>query len=156
MRLFEAPSASKLVLQTLLVRGGAFRARCEFLSEGPKERIFVVANLKPAEDATIILFSATTQIAKRRAHHKGRAALVLVPLDPADYSGVTEPCVLDCESPIKRKISDFVKHVEDRQYTPLTTAPEAIMTKIVLAVRAARSLSAVEKRLVLGDRSDGS
>ena len=154
MKLFEASSASKLVLQALLVRGGAFRAQYEFWGEGLKDRIFIVANQNPSGDGTIILFSATTQIAKRRLHHGDRADLVLVPLDPATYDGVTHPCILDCEFPVKRKLADFVRHVEDRKYSPLTTAPDSIMDRIVAAVRASRRLSAAEKRLVIGDQSN--
>jgi hypothetical protein len=150
MKIFEAPSASKLLLQTLLVRGGAFMAKYQCFVEEAKVRFFVVANLNPANDDKIILFTATTQVSKRRKHHKARADLVLVPLDPATYGGVSEKCVLDCESPIKRKREDFLKDVEDRVYTPVTTVPEDIMAKIAAAVREARTLSVAEKRLVLG------
>jgi hypothetical protein len=156
MKLFEAAGASKLLLQTILVRGGAFKARYECFDEGEKERIFVVANLKPTGDDKIMLFTATTQIHKRRKHHRARADLVLVPLDPLTYDGVTEKCVLDCESPVRRKRTDFLKDVEGHVYTPLTTVPESIMAKIVAAVRETRTLSPAEKRLILGDQSDGS
>jgi hypothetical protein len=154
MRFFEAPSASKLLLQTILVRGGAFLADYQFLDEGIKSRFFVVANLNPAADGKIILFSATTQIVSRRKHHGSRADVVLVPLEPTTYDGVLVPCVLDCESPIKRKRADFVKGVVDRDYKPLTTVPQTVMAKIVAAVRESRTLSAAEKRLILGEPTD--
>ena len=153
MKLSEAPSASKLVTRTLLAHGGAFRAAYQFLDEGHKERIFIVANAAPASDQKIILFSPTTQIEKREAHHKSRASLVLVPLHPSMWDGVTEPCVLDCEAPVKRKVEDFLKHCEEHKYKPLTSVPEAIMQKVVAAVGESRTLSAAEKRLVLGPRS---
>lgn len=79
MKLFETDAANKLVLRTLLVPGGAFQASYEFLDEGVKSRLFVVANRSPATDEKIILFSTTTQIEKRRRHHGTRADLVLVP-----------------------------------------------------------------------------
>lgn len=88
VKLFEAsPSASKLTLGALLVRGGAFWATYECHNEGMKRRLHVVANQNPAGDEKILLFTATTQIGKRRKHHKNRADLVLVPLDPAIYDG---------------------------------------------------------------------
>lgn len=150
MKLFEADSAHRLVLRTLLVPGGAFQASYEFSDEGAKSRLFVVANRSPATDEKIILFSSTTQIDKRRKHHGGRADVILVPLDPKLYDGVTEPSVLDCESPVRRKRSDFVKHVEDHKYAPRTAVPASIMAKIVEAVRESRTLSPAEKRLILG------
>src|ERR1700688_1603937 len=150
MKLFEAASASSLLRQTLLVRGGAFYAAYECLNEGEKIRFFVVANMNPANDGKLILFTATPQIKKRRAHHGKRADIVLVPLAPKKYNGVTQPCVLDCESPVKRAREIFLKDVDDRKYTPAGTVPEPIMTMIVAAVRASRQLSAVEKRLVIG------
>jgi hypothetical protein len=151
MKLFEAASASNLLRQTLLARGGAFYATYECSDEGEKVRFFVVANINPANDEKIILFTATTQIRKRRAHHGKRADLVLVPLDPKSYNGVTQLCVLDCESPIKRKKEVFLKDVDDRKYTPAGSVPEPIMKQIVAAVRAARTLSAIEKSLVIGE-----
>ncbi len=127
MKLFEAASATKLLLRTILVRGGAFKAKYECLDEGEKTRFFVVANLNPEGADKLILFTSTTQIAKRRKRHKTRADLILVPLDPHTYDGVSEKCVVDCESPIKRKKADFLKGVENREYTPVTTVPESIM-----------------------------
>lgn len=150
MKLSEV-APSKLILQTILVRGGAFLADYEFDGKGVKSRYFVVANHNPANDETIILFTATTQIDKRRAHRKDRADVILVPLDPVTYDGVKAPCVLDCESAIRRKRADFVKHVEERKYMPLTTLPEIIMARVVAAVREARTLSPAEKRLILGE-----
>ena len=151
MKLFEAASATKLVLRTILVRGGAFKAKYECLDEGEKTRFFVVANFDPEGSDKLILFTATTQVSKRRKHHRARADLVLVPLDPATYNGVSEVCVLDCESPIKRKKIDFLKDVQDRKYTPVTTVPEDVMQRIANSVREARTLSPAEKRLILGD-----
>jgi hypothetical protein len=155
MKLFEAQSASKLLVQTLLARGGAFWSAYECLDEGEKERFFVVANVRPADDDKVILFTATTQVKKRRAHHGSRADVILVPLDPAIYDGVSSQCVLDCEFPIRRNRSAFLKDVDDRKYTPTTSMPESIMQRIVAAVRAARTLSTAEKRLVLGDPESG-
>jgi len=153
MRLSEAASATRLVLQTILVRGGAFKAKYECFDEGQKDRFFVVANAKPVSDELLMLFTATTQITKRKKYHRNRADLVLVPLDPDTYDGVTEKCVLDCEFPIKRKRSDFIKHVDSHLYTPQTIVPDVIMAKIAVAVRQTRRLSLVEKRLVLGAES---
>ncbi len=150
MKLFEA-APPDLVLRTLLVQGGAFTAKYEFLDEGAKKRFFVVANLDPENADTIILFTSTTQITKRRKHHKERAGLVLVPLNPKTYDGVVEECVIDCESPIKRKQADFLRDVKGRQYAPVTSVPEDIMKMIIEAVKEARTLSLAEKRLILGN-----
>jgi hypothetical protein len=155
MKLFEASSASSLLRRTLLVRGGAFHARYECLDEGAKERFFVVANINPANDDRIILFTATTKIAKRRAHHGQRADRVLVQLDPNEYDGVTEACVLDCESPVKRARGAFLRDVDERKYEPAATVPGSIMNRIAAAVRASRTLSAAEKRLIIGDLEPG-
>ena len=109
------------------------------------------ADLNPAADEKIILFTATTQEEKRRKHHGSRADLVLVTLEPAKYGGVTERCVLDCESRTIKSRAEFEKGASKREYTPLATLPDTIIAEIVAAVRESRTLSPAEKRLILGE-----
>lgn len=137
------------VLRAVLVPGGAFRALYECLDEGPKNRFFFVANREPANDQTIILFSPTTQIEKRRSHHRHRADLVLVPLDSTVYPDVTSPCVIDCESWIKRKRAVFEEQALAGLYSPRTPLPLRLLAKIRAGVSASRTLSPAEKRLIL-------
>jgi len=150
LKLLEvAPTA--LIARAILVRGGAFRAEYECLDEGKKQRFFFVANLNPENDSKIMLFTATTQIERRRKHHGNRADIVLVPLDPMTYPDIKQACVIDCESPIKRTREEFNRGVHAREYAPLGALPSTVCLRIAAAVREARTLSPTEKRLIVAE-----
>lgn len=150
MKLFEK-FPPDLLLRSLLQRGAGFKAEYECLNEGPKPRFFFVANLSPETDDKLILFTSTTQEEKRRAHHGSRADEVLVVLEPSTYPDISQRCVIDCESPVKRTRSVFEQQATSRLYTPVARLPEEYQEAISAAVRNARTLSAAEKRLVLGE-----
>jgi len=141
----------ELLLQAVLVRGGAFRADYEFWNEGLKERYFFVGNHEPHNDEKVLLFTSTTQIDKRQRHHRERAKLVLVEISKTDYPEIEQDSVIDCDCAIVRRArNDFEAQAKRREYRPLTPLPESIMAKICDAVRAAKTLSPVEKRTILG------
>lgn len=152
-RLFDIFPTS-LLLSSVLVPGGAFRAEYECLDEGLKLRFFFVINKRPETDEPIIMLTSTTKIEERRRHHGRRADQVLVPISPDEYPSLDRPSVLDCESPVKRKRAVFLAGVQNREYLPLPPLPERILERIRAGVSAARGISPIHKRLVLGSERD--
>lgn len=126
------------------------------MGEGIKDRYFFVANHSPATDDTIILLTTSTQVEKRRARHGARASLVLVTLEPSEYAELATTSVIDCDCAlIKRPRDKFETQALAREYKPLPRLPDPVIGRIRAAVAGARTLSAVEKRLVLGPEPDG-
>jgi hypothetical protein len=142
------------ILRAIMVPGGAFKARYQYWDEGEKDRYFFVANRRPDVDEKLILFTATTQESKRRAHYRARADLVLVTIEPAEYPSLAVRSVVDFESPpIKRARTVFEQHALDGKYRPLPALPDAIFQRMLGAVAESRGLSVAEKRLILSPDS---
>lgn len=155
MALWQAMPPS-LLLQALLVPGGAFSAEYEYFGEGRKKRVFFVVNRAPTADARIFILTATTQIKKREAHHGSRAKDVLVYLSPDHCPGIIKPSVIDCDSLlIRRTRHDFDADAARKAYEPLGQLSSEIMSRICACVAAAKTLSAVEKRVIIGSEPDG-
>jgi hypothetical protein len=138
-----------LILKAILVRGGAFKATYQFSTEGLKERYFFVINRRPDADDKVVLLTASTQEEKRRQCHGARADVILVTVEPAEYSELRQRSVIDCESLIKRPRKDFEAQALARAYKPLPVLPESVIGRIVCAIAASRTLSTAEKRLIL-------
>lgn len=146
---FASVMPPEWVLKAILKQGGAFKASHEFRDEGQKERYFFVANRSPASDELIVLLTPTTQIDKRRRHHRERADLVLVAVGPSDYVDIARPSVIDCESPIRWPRATFEAQALAGKYKPLPALPTAIFVRILAAISESRTLSLMEKRLIL-------
>lgn len=145
-----------LVLQTILVRGGAFKARYEYSDEGERMRFFFVANSDPVSSETIFLLTATTQTDKRLKKHGARAKLVVVDLPKMDYPSIDVDSVIDCDCKIIRRPREiFELHSRSQKYHPLPRLLGTILSWVHSAIASARTLSANDKRLILGPEPDG-
>jgi hypothetical protein len=126
------------------------------MGEGEKDRFFFVANNDPQNSETIFLVTATTKIESRLKRHGARAGLVVVIVTRADYAELTEDSAVDCDCPIiKRPRAKFEAQARAKEYQPLPRLPEEIISKIHAAIASARTLSANDKRLILGPEPDG-
>jgi len=112
----------------------------------PKFRYFFVLNRAPTTDSELLVATATTRIAERRARRPGN---VLVDISPSDYADLEEPSLIDCSSIEPWKKEDLLARLARREIQPLSSLPAAIMNQVVQAVACCSTLAPYKKRMIL-------
>jgi hypothetical protein len=73
----------------------------------PKQHRFIVINIDPLNDTTIILVCASRQIAYFKKLRSNCPSDTLVEMTPLQYSGFTHKSIIDCNKVFPVQISDI-------------------------------------------------
>jgi len=140
---------SKLIAESILIRGGAFKQRFKFKpTDKEKERYFFIVNFDPRSDEVLLLYTSTTNIKDREAHRRPE---VLVKISPADYKELGAHCVIDCDSIIARTKIQFMAETERGELCPLEERlQDTILHKICEADKVSRVISQKQKERIIG------
>lgn len=105
----------------------------------------------PKNDDELVIATSTTQIEKR---YKQRFHKVLVRVSPSEYSGLPEESVINCDSAKIVPRDSLLRWISNNKLTPLAPLPNDVLRRLQAAVKHTSTLTARQKRLVLGDEED--
>lgn len=135
----------KLIFPKIFVQGGAFRSGTE---EGSKYRYYFVLNQNPQNDDTILLVTATTQIAKYKSKYPPD---VLVEIRCSEYVPLKQNSLVNCELARAYSKKKLKKTITASKFEILEPLPATILKKLLSALAECKNVVPIDKQLALGE-----
>lgn len=138
---------SEILLKFTIEQGSIYYFSEEtFTSDEP--HYFVVLNVDPNIDKSIILVCSTSQIHKAKKRRNNMPDTTLVEVKVNDCKCLTKDSIFDCNTPITKPLSFLIEKLQQKELKRKGVIPKDILDKLIKGVIASPLVSERDRRLL--------
>jgi len=107
------PSAYDIIRST--IKAGSVYYYHDEIIKSSKQHSYIVININPSKDASILLAHSSSQINKTRKRRKYCPSETLVEITPNQYPGFSKKSIIDCNDVSVRSIGEIADMLSRRK-----------------------------------------